>query len=201
MPLNRSLRAVIAAALLCSFGISAGQTTASPAHQSAPGIPRVFLSVVPQFARSPIPVYYPTWLPHIAYKHKIYPKLCISRHKFAGPAYELGLYISPRFCDHADRLFEIWGVAGDRYSVNTHTHPVWLGKNRWAYIDPDDNNGWTISFVRAVGHTRWPPAYLPEYTYTILGACGDKAALKGMFACLKHVAASVRRYRPHSSRR
>src|SRR5436853_449770 len=83
------------------------------------------------------------------------------------------------------------GIAGDEYSVSTRTHPVWLGKRGWAYIDPDDNAGWTISVVRAVGHIRWPPTYLPEYTYKVLGACQEAGTSQAhMVACLKRVAVS-----------
>jgi hypothetical protein len=90
-------------------------------------------------------------------------------------------------------------VAGDVYTVNTYTKPVWLGKSGWAYLDPDGNVGWTITFVRAVGHAKWPHAYLGQYTYTVIGVCGDKPTLKQVFACLKHVAASIRRYTPPRS--
>jgi len=162
-------------------------TAARPTGTAPQAIPQAFLPVVPQFIRSPVPVFFPTWLPVL--HHRFYPSFCVSRHKFVGPAYELGLYTSPHICDHAHRVFEIFGVAGDNYAVNTDTRPVWLGTRGWAYIDPDGNAGWTISFVRAVGHGMYPP----ECTYTVLGAC-QEGRIKRLFACLKHIARSVRRY-------
>lgn len=193
MALSRSFTFGILA-IVAAFGCAAaGTATANPARTGAQPIPRPFLPVVAQFARSPIPVFYPTWIPRIPFRS--YATFCPSRHKFAGPAYELGLYSSPKICDHAHRLLEIFGIAGDRYAVNRHTHPVWLGKHGWAYLDPDGNAGWTISIVRAVA----AGPYRPEYTYEVLGGCGQPR-LKAMIACLKRIAASMRRYVPPTRR-
>jgi hypothetical protein len=149
-------------------------------------------------------VFYPTWIPTYTfqvYSGRVYPLFCtFKREDGAGQGYELGLYTERRFCDHADRLFELRGIAGNEYAVNTHTHPVWLGKSGWAYIDPDRQSGWTITFVRDVGHSSRPPTYLPEYTYTVLGGCQEVGVpLAHLVACLKRVAASAVRYLPGSS--
>jgi hypothetical protein len=192
--MTRQLFAVGIAAALVAFGFAApGTVTANPARAGTEPIPRAFLPVVAQFARSPIPVFYPTWIPRIRFHS--YATFCPSRHKFVGPAYELGLYTSPGICDHAHRLLEIFGVAGDTYAVNRHTRPVWLGKHGWAYVDPDRNSGWTISFVRAVGTGPSPR----EYTYGVLGGCSEGQP-KSLIACLKHIAASMRRYVPSPRR-
>lgn len=57
------------------------------------------------------------------------------------------------------------------------------------------NDGWTISFVRSVGHGKYPP----EYTYKILGGCSG-SQMAQVVACLKHIAASVRHFTPHQGK-
>lgn len=203
MPVSRPLRVGIGAMLLFSCITSNGTVMAGPRRSGTQAVPRVFLPVVPRFARSPIPVFFPMWLPPIPrsqYVGKVYPGFqTFKRQHGTGPGYLLGLYTSPHIFDHAHRLFSIGGVTGDVYTVNTHTRPVWLGKRGWAYVDPDGNAGTTISFARAPRQTS-PPQ---EYTNTIALGCPALAA-KGWWpryvACLKHLAASVQRYVPHPRR-
>jgi len=161
-----------------------------------PTVPSVFLPLAPKFASSPIPVFFPTWLPRLP--GKLYPGFSTFKRQYgAGPGYVLGLYTSAQYQDHAHRLFGLTGIAGADYAVNTHTEPVWLGKHGWAYVDPGGNAGSTISLVRAVRQSMWPP----EYTYTVVGGCAAPAGMTParLTACLKRIAASMQRYTARSS--
>ncbi len=84
---------------------------------------QVFLPVAPKFASSPIPVFLPTWLPRLP--GKLYPGYRTFKRQYGvGPGYELGLYTSAQYQDHAHRLFGLTGIAATGYAVNTHTKPV-----------------------------------------------------------------------------
>jgi hypothetical protein len=198
MSVSRSLQVGLTAAVLCFPFAQPGRATASPSSTRTAAIPRVFLPVVSKLARSPIPVYVPTWLPRIprsVYAGRVYPGFQTFKRDYGvGPGYQLGLYTSPRVFDGAHRLFAIAGAAGG-YEVDTHTRPVWLGKSGWAYLNSGTNVGTTISIVRAPNRE----ALWPMYTYTLIYGCPNaNLPWPRYLACLKHVAASMRRYTPNS---
>lgn len=95
MLLGRWLRVGIAAAILCSCFARSENATASPSHAGPQRVPKVFLPVVSQFINSPIPVYFPTWLPSISrkvYAGTVYPGFTISfvraaHHTMLSPEY------------------------------------------------------------------------------------------------------------------
>lgn len=79
--------------------------------------------------------------------------------------------------------------------MDTHTHPVWLGKRGWAYLHSGTSIGATVSLVRAPN----PNAFWPVYTYTLIYGCSySMSPWPRYFVCLKRVAASIRRYTPRS---
>ncbi len=143
-------------------------------------------------------MYVPTWLPRIpksVYAGRIYPvfQTCRRDHS-VGPGYGLGLYTSPRVFDSANRLFEVVDIEAG-YVTDIHTRPVWLGKSGWAYLHSGTNVGTTISIVRAPNRE----ALWPIYTYTLIYGCPNgNLPWPRYLACLKHVAATMRRYTPNS---
>jgi hypothetical protein len=190
------MRGAARAAIVGAIGVllvGAGTVEARPARVSVLQIPQVFRPVAYKFSSSRIPVFVPTWLPK--FPMKVYGDFMVFGKipGYGGPGYGLSVYDSPTARAHASEIGGITGIAGDWYKVGTHTRPVHLGKQGWAYIDPNliGNQGYTITVVRSYT----PNVVAQEYTYWVDRMCGSYGTpVAQVFSCLEHVARSLARY-------